>query len=253
MQIPPSVPLTALVAHPRVESLRDTHDALKLTFETAARVGLSPEQRTDLQKVEADVRRLAELKPLLHVDVSGTPDMFADTTEAKRDTDAVAQSVAGVLEKHRSFPSAMYFYGAPGDGLTTGLNWKTEKVSPALSQMGYSAASYTLSYDAEHQDFEAQAALQRADGSPDLHYLQYRVSVSGPGQEHWRGAELVLGNADGYKAFKATPLGKGSEDLYVSDDSQMHRWSAAEQAFVAQAMQDLGVGWLVPTLCPHCK
>jgi hypothetical protein len=245
------VPLSPLAPHPKVDSLRPAYEALKHTYETSARQDLSAEQQADLSQFEADVKKLAELQPQLRLDPTAPLDMFADAVEVKQQSDSLQGRIHEVLERHRKFPSNLYFYGKPGELMTTGLAWHNERLSPELEDLGYNRAAYQLTYDAQNRDMEVQAHLQRADGTPDLHYLQYRVALGAP--DHWRGAELTLGSSEGYHQLKATPLARASEDLYVSDDSQMSRWTRTEQAFVAQAMQDLGVGWLAPTLCPHCK
>lgn len=251
MQIPPQIPVTPLAAHPKVDSLVPTYEALQHTYASTARQALSAEQQADLSRLESDVKRLAQIQPHLRLEAAAPLDMFENAVQLKRESESLQTSMQGVLDRHRKFPSNLYFYGQVGESVTTGLAWQTDKLSPELTELGYCRAAYELTYDAENRDFEAQAQLHRADGSPDLHYLRYRVALGAP--DHWRGADVTLGGAEGYHQLKATPLARGSEDLYVSDDSQMSRWTRTEQAFVAQAMNDLGVGWLVPTLCPHCK
>lgn len=251
MQVPPQVPTTPLVPHPKVDALKAPFEALKTTFESRVEQ-LNPQDAADLQQLEANLQRMAELRPHLSLDPAASLDLFEEAVSAKKETLQLQQQSQEIAERHRRFPAELFIYGQPGDSaVSTGVSWQQQELSPQLRALGYSEARYSLTLDRENRDLKADAQLVRQDGQADSHYLKYRISMAP--SHRWRGADLTLGNAEDMFKLEATPLGMGSDDLYVRDDSHVQHWSATEQAFAAQALRDLGVGWLVPMLCPHCK
>ncbi|MEW6281266.1 MAG: hypothetical protein AB1758_21830 [Candidatus Eremiobacterota bacterium] len=242
------VPLRALPPHSRVGELKKDFQVLEDFYRGPALASLTEPQRRDLQTLQADLKELRGLRRLCQVRPGDPPELFEAALEARRETERIQAEVDRIVSTYGGRqPGNLHTFECGGRYIAD-IHWRKPGVPRELAETGMVGLNYECRTYLDEPTLEVNASPVNAQGKEDLHYIQIRVCLPQADRKHAE-AGITLGRSDGYRTTRFS----GTDELHHSAEAKDERWTAAETAFARQVLTDVGLGWLVPTVCPHCR
>lgn len=243
-QAPPEKPAasgpnhtTLLSGQSTVDDLQQFVSPLQRLQRGEARSGLNPEQRQDLEQLEADVKAIRGMQR----QISERPGDSAFANAAGQQMDQARGRIRELAMKHQSRESNFNVMVNPDGEVYTSLRWKKDQVSPEMRAEGYQAVNYTLISSPGRDDFELQSTPLGANGQPDGNFAKVRVGTGDPNK--WEGVAATVGNPSGENGFHASTVTPGDPRLRIHGETDTSRLSTAQKALAEQTMADSGLKW----------
>lgn len=245
-----TVPVHLVPAHPKRDALTPCFQALDGFYSGHATQQLQPDQRADLERLQQDLQELASLRQTLSVPPEAPAEAFETAAAARREMDGIEARVAQTIGAHQQ-PGGNLNLFVSGDKYIADLRWTVPGVPAELP--GATGISYQMRSYVGKSNLEVCARAVDAKGEGSGHYMKIRCALSELGEPVWSGAEMTLGTPADFRTTSFTPRNEHDREIHHTSRAKHEAWTEAEQAFASNVLKTVGLGWLVPAVCEHCR
>ncbi|MEW6282818.1 MAG: hypothetical protein AB1758_29675 [Candidatus Eremiobacterota bacterium] len=246
-----ALPLRVLPPHSTAKELKGEFEAMDRFLRTTARGHLSETEQRDLDRLEADMAYMTELRKLAKAGPDTPVERFEKALGVRRELDELREKLEGAVAAYPDREAGLTLFQV-GDDTYSEIRWK-DPASRALEGCGYREVSCTMQWAVGSRDILLDARPLDSEGRETGHSMRVRVSLPQTGRKNWVGAELSLATPGEFHSVELVPAsGDRTDELTNEGADASLPWSRTQKALAHHVLQQLGMGWLTLAECPDC-